>query len=256
MSLILQFVDILMIWSLIYNNPEIGLRVVLSHLGSADTLSVLMNTLMQYTLSTWSLLFGMNGSSCGLWHRHFAWNQITLVLIGKGMLLDGSTLKTRTTLDEYCNRFILCMWIYMSKYVFIYLFTYLYICLHSLVTGVSSGPNRSLGSHFPHGLLRSSMSKELWAPDTSCPIPSLGLWVGWILLYMSIVDVLSLELWVHYSKLCIFLSKIYNHVSCWGSLRVEPQFLLLIVLFEQVASPTPTLGQRWQLGKKNLSWSS
>ena len=139
-SLILQFVDILMIWSLIYNNPEIGLRVVLRDIGSADTLSVLMNTLMQYTLSTWSLLFGMNGSSCGLWHRHFAWTQITLVLIGKGMLLDGSTLKTRTTLDEYCNRFILCMWISMSKYVYIYIFIYLFVHVCTLVTGVSSGP--------------------------------------------------------------------------------------------------------------------
>ena len=63
-----QFIDILMIYILTHN-PEIGLRVVPGDIGSTDTLSVMMTTSMQYTLSTWSLLLGMNRSSCGLWHR-------------------------------------------------------------------------------------------------------------------------------------------------------------------------------------------
>ena len=42
------------------HNPEIGLRVVHGDIGCTDTLSVMMNTLMQYTLSTWSLLVGIN----------------------------------------------------------------------------------------------------------------------------------------------------------------------------------------------------
>ena len=62
------------------------------------------------------------------------------------MLLDGSTLKARTTLmntatDSYyyaCEYACLNMYLYTYIYIFIYLFVH--ECLHSLLTDVSSGP--------------------------------------------------------------------------------------------------------------------
>lgn len=165
-----------MIWSLIYNNPEIELRVVLRDIGSADTLSVLMNTFMQYTLSTWSLLFGMNGSSCGLWHRHFAWTQITLVLIGKGMLLDGSTLKTRTTLmNTATDSYYACEYACLNMYLYIYLLICTYVCILCFSRCIFRAFGRSLGFvTFPM-----VCSGQAWARSFGRPIQvALHRWDG------------------------------------------------------------------------------
>ena len=176
-----------MIWSLIYNNPEIELRVVLRDIGSADTLSVLMNTLMQYTLSTWSLLFGMNGSLCGLWHRHFAWTQITLVLIGKGMRLDGSTLKTRTTLmNTATDSYYACEYACLDMYLYVYLLICTYVCILWWPVYLR-GQSASRESFF-HGLQvkheQGALGARYKLPDTIAgTLGRMGK------LYMSIVDV-------------------------------------------------------------------